>query len=138
MKTGMDKQAQLIAWLNATPAIELAILFGSYARGRATANSDIDVAMRLVSGKAMTAPEKLDYVLALQCQMGCDVDLIDLTTVGQPLLSEIIKHGHLLKGSASQYADLAIKNINTTEDFMPAIDRMILERAIESLKHRSC
>lgn len=131
----LNEYQQLLDWLKTEQKIELAILFGSYAKGTENSQSDVDLGIQLISGKAMTANEKLNYLSTLQELLKTNVDLIDLKTVGQPLLSEIMKHGKLLKGSATQYADLALKNINTSQDFMPAIDSMMAARRKRWLNH---
>ena len=76
----------------------------------------------------MTAAQKLIYLEKLQNCTDSEIDLVDLLKVGQPLLSQIMKYGERLKGSVTQHAELAIKNINTTQDFMPLIERMMKER----------
>jgi len=123
-----DKEKQLATWLIEHPEIEMAILFGSYSKGTETVHSDIDLAIQLSSGKTMQADEKLNYLTQLGELLETDIDLIDLKKAGQPLLSQIIKYGKRLKGQQAQYIELAIKNINTTQDFMPYIERMMSER----------
>ena len=103
-----------------------AILFGSYAKGTETAGSDIDIAIQL--SEPMTAQQKLKYLIKIQECSGAVVDLVDLHRVGQPLLSHIMKYGKRLKGSSTQYAELALKNVNTSQDFLPLIRRMMQER----------
>jgi len=72
------------------------------------------LAIQLVSATNITAHQKLDY----NEQIGSLLLInIDLNTVGQPLLSQIKKYGKLLKGEQLQYAELAIKNVNTGQDF---------------------
>jgi len=39
-----------------------------------------------------------------------------------------MKYGKRLKGSSVQYAELAVKNVNTAQDFLPGIKRMMKER----------
>lgn len=119
---------QLATWLIDHTEIEMAILFGSYAKGTENIHSDIDIAIQLSSGKTIQAEEKLDYLTQLGKLLETDVDLIDLKKAGQPLLSQIIRYGKRLKGQQIQYVELAIKNINTTQDFMPYIKRMMLTR----------
>lgn len=131
----ITKIQQIVNWLKNAEEIELAILFGSYAKGTENSQSDVDLGIRLVSCEAMSAKEKMNYFFDLEKLLKTNVDLIDLKTVGQPLLSEIIKHGKLLKGNKTQYAELAIKNINTTQDFMPAIDSMMATRRMRWLNH---
>jgi len=123
-----DKEKQLATWLTEHPEIEMAILFGSYSKGTETVHSDIDLAIQLSSGKTIQADEKLNYLTQLGELLETDIDLIDLKKAGQPLLSQIIKYGKRLKGQQTQYIELAIKNINTTQDFMPYIERMMSER----------
>ena len=41
----------------------------------------------------MTATQKLAYIEKLQNCTDTEIDLVDLLTVGQPLLSQIMKYG---------------------------------------------
>ena len=107
-------------------SIHQAILFGSYARGRQTAASDMDIAIQLA--EPMSPKKKLYYLEKIHECTGADIDLVDLLRVGQPLLSQIMKYGKRLKGSSVQYAELAVKNVNTAQDFLPGIKRMMKER----------
>lgn len=130
-----EKIQQLQVWLNRQDRIELAVLFGSYARGTQTIQSDLDLAIQMVLKKQLNAKQKLEYILGIGELLGVNVDLVDLTRVGQPLLSQVLKYGIQLKGSRTQYAELAIKNINTTQDFLPYIKRMMSERRIRCLSN---
>ncbi|WP_428353520.1 type VII toxin-antitoxin system MntA family adenylyltransferase antitoxin [Methyloprofundus sp.] len=123
-----DKEKQLITWLTGHTEIETAILFGSYSKGTENSHSDMDIAVQLSSGKTITAKEKLNYLIELSKLLEIEIDLVDLNRVGQPLLSQIIKYGKRLIGSQAHYIELTIKNINTTQDFMPYIERMLSER----------
>ncbi len=123
-----EKEKQIQMWLKHNDEIMLAILFGSYAKGTQTSNSDLDLAIKLVSGSSITASKKLDYIEQIGKLLLINIDLIDLSVVGQPLLSQIMKYGKLLKGDQLHYAELAIKNVNTGQDFLPYIKRMMSER----------
>ncbi|SJM88957.1 putative DNA polymerase, beta domain protein region [Crenothrix polyspora] len=123
-----DKEKKLTTWLIEHTEVEMAILFGSYAKGTENNHSDIDLAIQLSSGKTIQAEQKLNYLTQLVKLLETDIDLIDLRKVGQPLLAQIIKYGEQLKGQQAHYIELAIKNINTTQDFMPYIERMMTER----------
>ena len=103
-----------------------AILFGSYAKGTERAGSDIDVAIQLA--KPMTPEQKLAYMERMQRCTGGIIDLVDLCKAGQPVLSQIMKYGKRLKGNSVQYAELAIKNVNTSQDFLPFVRRIMRER----------
>lgn len=123
-----EKVKQLQVWLEQHNEIDLAILFGSYAKGIQTSHSDLDLAIQLVSGSSIKAKQKLDYIEQIGNFLLVNIDLIDIKRVGQPLLSQIMKYGILLKGDQTQYAEIAIKNINTVQDFLPYIQRMMTER----------
>ena len=113
-------------FLDSDNAIELAILFGSFATGTQRIGSDIDLAIQLHN--PLTAEQKLSYLEKLQGCTDVEVDLVDLRRAGQPLLSQIMKYGELLKGDSHHYAELAIRNINTATDFLPYVRRMMRER----------
>ncbi|NOQ35284.1 MAG: nucleotidyltransferase domain-containing protein [Methylococcaceae bacterium] len=124
----LEKVKTLQTWLQNNDDIELAILFGSYAKDTQTIQSDLDLAITLTSGRSISAKQKLDYITEIGDFLLIDVDLIDLKHAGQPLLSQIIKYGKQLKGSQAHYTELVIKNINTGQDFLPYIERMMAER----------
>ncbi len=65
--------------------MELAVLFGSQARGRARPDSDLDVA---VQGKGLDLLA-LAYELSLATRK--EVDVVDLARVGYPLLNAIAR-----------------------------------------------
>ena len=73
------------------PDVELALLFGSRARGRARKDSDIDV--------AVVADEGFD-VLALAAELsraaGLEVDVVEIRDAGYPLLKVILRDGVLI------------------------------------------
>ena len=123
-----EKEKRLQMWLEDNAEIGLAILFGSYAKGSQTSQSDLDLAIQLVSGANLTADQKLGFIEQIGSLLLINIDLIDLKEVGQPLLSQIMKYGKLLKGDQLQYSELAIKNVNTGQDFLPYIKRMMAER----------
>jgi len=117
---------QIKVFLQNDSKIKQAILFGSYAKVTQMEDSDLDLAIQLE--KPMTATQKLAYIEKLQNYTDTEIDLVDLLTVGQPLLSQIMKYGKRLKGNSTQYAELAVKNVNTTQDFMPAIKYIMKAR----------
>ena len=56
------------------------------------------------------------------------VDLIDLRTIGEPLLGQILKHGRQVRGEAVDLAPLMQRHVYAMEDFMPYVERMLEER----------
>ena len=116
----------LVQYIKEDQNIQLAIVFGSYAKATQMEQSDIDVAIQLA--EPMTSKEKLYYIGKLQEHARAEVDLVDLYRVGQPLLSQIMKYGKCIKGCGVQYAEIAVKNVNTSQDFLPAIHYIMKER----------
>jgi len=107
------------------PQLELAILFGSCATGRAGPNSDLDLAVQ--ADKPMDAELKLSLITDLAEHFGRPVDLVDLRTAGEPLLGEIFK-GRRILGSDATYARLLTRHLLDVADFLPYRERILRER----------
>lgn len=106
--------------------VRLAILFGSLASGKADANSDIDLAIDI--GRRLEASERMQLIGDLAAATGRPIDLVDLQTVGEPLLGQILQHGKRLIGSNSRYAELIRKHLFDQADFLPLRNRILAER----------
>jgi hypothetical protein len=65
---------------------------------------------------------------ALALAFGRPVDLVDLKTAGQPLLTQIVTTGKRLLGSDSQWAKIIYRNIMDNEDFVPLQRRILIAR----------
>ena len=76
----------------ANPSLELAVLFGSTAKGRARSRSDLDIAVR---GDELLDLDALYVVLAPRLATE-RLDLVDLRTAGSVLAFEVARHGQLL------------------------------------------
>jgi uncharacterized protein len=108
------------------PNIQLALVFGSGARGTLKPESDVDVAV--LAKQALSAIEKHALIEQIALSTGRAVDLIDLTTVGQPLLGQIVRDAKRVKGSDSQFAQLMTRNAMDEADFMPYVTRLLQTR----------
>lgn len=108
------------------PALKLAIVFGSVARGLARSDSDLDIAVQ--ANHPLSADDKIRLIEDLALATGRPVDLIDLRTVGAPLLGEILREGKHIIGSHHDMAELALRNIYLNEDFMPYVRRALHTR----------
>jgi predicted nucleotidyltransferase len=106
--------------------VTLAILFGSMATGNYNINSDIDLAVKKV--ESLSTNDKIHLIEKITQATGRAVDLIDLSTVGEPLLGQILKQGKRLIGSNKDYANLALQHIYAQADFVPYIERTLKER----------
>lgn len=108
------------------PYIRLAILFGSLAKGAAHKNSDIDLAVS--ADRCLTIPEKIQLIEDLAETIGRPVDLVDLFSVGEPLLGQIITKGRRIQGDNTRYANLLSKHLFNQADFVPYQRRILEER----------
>jgi len=104
----------------------LAILFGSVAQGEAGVESDLDLA--LLMGGEMSVETRMDLIEQVALLSGRPVDLIDLSTVGEPLLGQILQTGERLFGSDGEYGSLLSRHLLDQADFMPYRERILAER----------
>lgn len=108
------------------PQITLAVLFGSVASGKQRADSDLDIAVS--AQRPLKPQEKIALVGALAESTGRAIDLIDLTTVTEPLLGQIVRHGRRLLGSDRLFGELISHHLFEQADFMPYRARVLAER----------
>ena len=108
--------------------VRLVLVFGSVARGSARADSDIDVAV--LTDHTLGTVEKMGLIEAIAQATGRPVDLVDLATTGQPLVSQILRDGYRLIGSADAQADLATRAALDAQDFLPYVQRMLKQRRL--------
>lgn len=117
---------QLQRDLAADPRVRQAIVFGSVAAGRARADSDLDLAVDL--GRPLAAEDHRSLVARLATLSGRPVDLVDLRTVGEPLLGQILRHGRRLLGSHADFGRLIARHFSDSADFLPLRQRILAER----------
>jgi predicted nucleotidyltransferase len=108
------------------PCISLAVLFGSVAAGQPRSDSDLDIAV--AADHPLTLAEKMAMIQALAEKTGRPIDLIDLATVSEPLLGQIVQHGRRLLGSDTLYGNLINRHLIEHADFMPYRNRVLAER----------
>ena len=112
--------------LSMHPEIRLAVLFGSTATGEERAESDLDLAVE--AGMPLSVEARIALIGELAEATGRPVDLIDLRTVGEPLLGQIVVHGKRLMGDDVAYAELIRRHLFDEADFMPYYRRVLAER----------
>ncbi len=106
--------------------IVLAILFGSMATGDGHRESDVDLAID--AGQPLGVKAKMTLMAEIAECTGRPVDLIDLRTIGEPLLGQILKHGKRLMGQDGIYAELIKRHLFDEADFMPYYRGILRER----------
>lgn len=122
----MDMNNHIQQVLTRHGGIRLAILFGSLAKGSATAESDLDLAVLMDA--PLSAETKMALIGDLSQAMGRPVDLIDLRVTGELILGQILKYGDRLLGSDADYAELLKRHLFDEADFMPYRRRILAER----------
>lgn len=122
----MDLNNHIQQILTRRGRIRLAILFGSLAKGRATPESDLDLAVLMDA--PLSAETKMALIGDLSQAVGRPVDLIDLHVTGEPILGQILKYGVRLLGSDTDYAELIKRHLFDEADFMPYRRRILAER----------
>lgn len=121
-----DPIETILAVLSRHRGIEVALLFGSLASGRAGRDSDIDLAVG--ADRPLDADAKMALMAELAEATGRPIDLVDLNSVGEPLLGEVIKQGRRLLGTNDVYAKLVNRHLIEEADFMPYYRRILAER----------
>ena len=66
---------QVLAEYFADKPVKRVEIFGSYARGEATAESDLDVLLSRTSDQLLTLFDLVDFQEDLECRLGLHVDL---------------------------------------------------------------
>lgn len=101
------------------PEVRLALLFGSHARGRATAGSDVDVA---VEGKEL---DTLELAAELSDAARAEVDVVEVHRAGYPLLKAVLRDGVLIhQRDPHALARFRTRAILTLETDRPWYERM--------------
>lgn len=121
-----EDRRRLAVLLAGYPFVRLALLFGSLAKDRARPESDLDLAVR--AGRRLSLGERMELIGALASAFGRPVDLVDLATVGEPLLGQILQCGVRILGSSSDYAELVKRHLFDQADFVPYQKRILRER----------
>jgi predicted nucleotidyltransferase len=117
----------LTTLLTANDNVQLALLFGSFAQGRASAGSDIDIGIAY-SGRIST-----DELVRLGQQIsrvtGHEADVVDLRAAHGTLLEQILAHRKtLLRRDPELLGALISRRIVEEWDLMPLIDMVLRKR----------
>jgi len=92
-------EAGLVAFLATQPDVVAAYLFGSLAQGRATAHSDVDIAVLLTRAPDLLAGEpdrQLQLMGDLRRFADREVDVVVLNTAPPLLQNQVLKYGRRL------------------------------------------
>lgn len=110
-------QRQRIAEIAERHHLDLVVLFGSTARGRAHAQSDVDVAVRASSRCDFDVLDAIER--DVRAVVGRAADVVDLRTAPPLLAGRIARDGVLLTGDPKAFARLRMELIARHLDFLP-------------------
>jgi predicted nucleotidyltransferase len=122
---------RLFALLSAHGEVRLAYLFGSLARGDATPDSDVDVAISL--GRKMSASDKEKLIADIGSALGRPVDVIDIESANGMLLGRVFKEGIRLIDDLPTRERMIARRANWQTDVAPYLDRLRAERRAQWL-----
>lgn len=109
--------------LEAGPPLRLAVLFGSFAKQRARANSDLDIAI-LPHDESLSLHAELDLAAQLALRTGREVDLVRLDQATMLLRWEVAKDGILLVADpSSEWLRFRVARASEHADMAEALDR---------------
>ena len=115
------------------PDIEFACVFGSFAEGRQTPASDIDVA--IAAREPIDSQRRLALHDAIASATGRPVDLVDLQRAGPLVLTQALTKGkRIVKRDSGVLARLLVKMWYLNADLMPLV-RMIQDTRRKRFLH---
>ena len=124
----MDKLQELIRKaLNRHPEIKLCIVFGSTAAGKASSDSDLDIAV--AAGQPLSSEKYLQLVEDLSSETNREIDLVDLMIAKGIIASQALSTGVIMQNiDKGLYAQLISRMLFNQADMMPYYDRTVMER----------
>jgi len=109
-----DLTPELAAILRGYPEIELAFLFGSFAGGTVTAESDVDIAILCRQVPSFDRREEIRAALCSGVER--EVDLVVLNGASPILRMQVLKKGIILIDNASVYEDFFARTVGEYGD----------------------
>jgi predicted nucleotidyltransferase len=109
--------------LLAKAGVEVAILFGSAAKGRLRPDSDIDIGILPLPDRALSFNEELALAAELEQLLGREVDLVRLDTASTLLRFEASQGRHLYEARVGAFADFVARALVEHEDLRPILLR---------------
>jgi len=132
--SALTKTVASLACLAQHEELELAILFGSCALGRARRDSDLDIAVFPRDPLKPAALQSLSDELAISS--GRAIDLIDLTYTNGTLLRQILRYGKVLfSRRPALLGNLHERLLDWQADFEPAQRAILTAQRNRFLAH---
>lgn len=115
---------KLLKVLKKFPDVNVAIIYGSIAKGTQTKKSDLDLA---IAGEKIFSPDqKVDLINNVSVACGIEVDLIDLNEATGTVLKEAIRSGKVILNDRPEIlAKVLSRLMFDEEDFQKSRARMM-------------
>jgi predicted nucleotidyltransferase len=119
--------AQARVFFESDTGVKLALVFGSFVKGRVHSGSDLDVAVAY--SEPLTFDQRVDLAQALSAKVKREVDLVDLRGAHGLLLQEILTHRKtLVNRDGELYGNIVARRLTEESDLMPLIERVLNAR----------
>lgn len=119
--------------LSALPAVQVAYVFGSIARGQATERSDLDIAV--LTSTPLDLSTQSEILAALERESRREVDFVDLRRAPPLLLREILSEGVVvISRDEDVRAEFELQSLSTVLDteHLRAVQRGYLRQRAEA------
>lgn len=112
----------LVRTLERFPAVSLAILYGSAARGTMRAGSDVDLAVAVHPRRRLDTEVLIDISLACGDAVGREVQVRDLARAEGIYLKQVLTEGNVIvERDSTVRAELIIRMLDFVEDMLPNV-----------------
>lgn len=111
--------------------LRLVFLFGSMAKGTASPDSDVDVAVLFAAPPSSL--ELVDMRTRLEEHLKRDADLISLNSAGPIIKMQVLKTGIQILGRKGDYEEFFVRTVNEYHDFkriIAPLEEAVLRRRI--------
>jgi uncharacterized protein len=107
--------------------IKLCIVFGSFASGKASSKSDLDIAV--AGAQALDCDTFLELAAEFSVATNREIDLVDLMAATGLILKQALSTGRIVQNhNKSLYANLISRMLFNEADMMPYYHRILRER----------
>lgn len=108
-----DIETELTGLLSGYPEIAFAYLFGSRVSGKATMNSDVDIALYFNEGQLPVMDQLLGLEDRMTSHLGQEVDILVLNSATPVIRMQVLKNGkRILENNRRAYIRFFIKTVN--------------------------
>jgi predicted nucleotidyltransferase len=115
----VESLSALLQPILASAPVDLAVLYGSVARGTAGPESDVDIGVTLLPGATLPLHERLDLGAALERALHREVDLVLLSDATPLLRSEAAQGECIYERTPGSFGDFVARAMLEWDDVRP-------------------